>query len=56
MNNTTYPTRELQIIIKPLMVAKLKRIAEQEGTNPIALVLLHIARLINEWEENENQR
>ena len=55
-NNLTYPTRELQIKIKPLMTAKLERITEQEGASPIALILLQIARLINEWEKNENQQ
>lgn len=41
-------TKELQIKIKPMMTSKLKVIAEREGIDPIALVLLQVARLINE--------
>jgi len=50
-NNLTYPTRELQIAIKPLMTSILEKIAEHEGVDPIALVLLQLARFINEKEE-----
>jgi len=43
--------RELQIRVKPIMTAKLETIAEHEGVDPIALVLLQLARFINEKEE-----
>jgi hypothetical protein len=56
-NNISPPETELQITIKPLMSKRLRRIAEIEGVdNPAALLLLKAARLINEKENEYRQR
>jgi hypothetical protein len=55
--NSTFPKRELQVIVKPLMTFELERIAEREGvSDPTTLVLLQIARLINEKKDGYSRR
>jgi len=56
-NNTTSPQNKLQVTIQPIMTSELEKIAEREGvTNPIALVLLQIARFINEKKTEYKER
>ncbi|MDA2918051.1 hypothetical protein MYX76_00910 [Desulfobacterota bacterium AH_259_B03_O07] len=56
-NHFTPLKKELQLTIKPVMTSELEKIAEIEGvTNPIALVLLQIARFINEKKTEYKKR
>jgi len=57
MTNLSPPQKQLQLTIKPVMTGELEKIAEIEGvTNPIALVLLQIARFINEKKQEYKER
>ncbi len=48
---------KLQVTIQPIMTSELEKIAEREGvTNPIALVLLQMARFINEKKTEYKER
>jgi hypothetical protein len=55
--HATFPKRQLQVIVKPLMTFELERIAEREAvSDPRALVLLQVARLINEKKDEYRRR